>query len=336
MPGGALIRTAPRRITAAVAWLAAAGDMAGRARIRRTPRLAIAWLAVAIACLAAAGRAAASPAQDLERARQAFREHDYDSARKLATFLLYPDEKLALPADLVEAHVILGASDFETGHRAEAKLEFEKALQIQPDKALTDLLFSEGAIRLFDETKADIAARAERDARLREIADERERIRKYKESLVVVERRSFGVNFVPFGAGQFQNKQPVRGVLFAAGQGVTGGISVGIFLYLAGKYGFNATVPVADVPGARQLQQIEIGTGIAFYALYVWGVVDALRNYKPRVQIEGDDSLLPPLPPGQTPETKKRPARTSLLDRLHVAPMLAPDGAGIGLTWEND
>jgi tetratricopeptide (TPR) repeat protein len=294
-------------------------------------------IAVIVAATAAARDAGASPAQDLDRARQSFRQHDYDAAMKLATFLLYPDEKLALPVDLVEAHVILGASNFETGHRAEAKTEFEKALQIQSDKSLTDLLFSEGAIRLFDETKADIEARAERDAQLRKLADERERIRRYKESLVIVERRSFGVNFVPFGAGQFQNKQRVRGVLFAAGEGVTGGVSVGVFLYLAGKYGLNAQVPVLDGPGVRQLQQIEIGTGIAFFALYAVGVVESLLHYQPRVQIEGDDTLLPSLRdlPADKPK-KPAPKKTSVRHRLHVTPMIAPDRAGIGLSWEND
>jgi len=301
------------------------------------PHRPLTWGAVLVVIAAVAAAAAASPAQDLDRMRQAFRQHDHDAAMKLATFLLYPDEKLALPADLVEAHVILGASNFETGHRAEAKAEFEKALQIQPDKSLTDLLFSEGAIRLFDETKADIEARAERDAQLRKLADERERIRKYKESLVVVEQRSFGVNFVPFGAGQFQNKQRVRGVLFAAGEGLTGGISLGAFLYLAGKYGLNAQVPVLEGPGVRRLQQLEIGTGIAFFAIYAWGVVDSLLHYKPRVQIEGDDTLLPPLR-DVPPDKAKQPAprQTSALDRLHVTPLIAPGGAGIGLTWEND
>lgn len=289
-----------------------------------------------LVAIALAGVAHASPAQDLEHARQAFRQHDYDSAMKLATFLLYPDERLALPVDLVEAHVILGASNFETGHRTEAKTEFEKALQIQPDKSLTDLLFSEGAIRLFDETKADLEARAERDAQLRKLADERERIRRYKESLVVVEKRTFVVNFAPFGAGQFQNKQPVRGLLFAAGQGITGGVSAGVFLYLAGKYGLNAKVPLAEGPRVRSLQQLEIGTGVAFLAIYGWSIVDALLNYKPSVQIEGDDSLLPPLPDPDKPAKKPAPKKTSMLDRLHLRPMLAPDSAGIGLSWEND
>jgi hypothetical protein len=297
-------------------------------------------LAVAIAVVPPLP-AGASPRQDLEQARQSFRQHDYDSARKLATFLLYPDEKLAMPDDLVEAHVILGASNFETGHGAEAKLEFEKALQIQPEKSLTDLLFSEGAIRLFDHTKAEIVEREERDAQLRRLIDERERIRRYKESLVFVEKRSFIINFAPFGAGQFQNKQPTRGVLFAVGEGLTAGTSVTAFLYLAGKYGLNAKVPRLDGPGVRQLQQVEIGTGIAFFAIYAWGVVDSLLHYRPTVQIEGDDSLLPllrDLPSDKPPAPVKRgpPRKTSFLDHWRLGPLIARDTAGLGLTWEND
>lgn len=292
--------------------------------------------ALILVAIAVATDADASPAQDLDRARYSFRERDYESAMRLATYLLYPDEKLAAPADLVEAHVILGASNFETGHRIEARNEFEKALQIQPDKSLTDKLFSEGAIRLFDETKADILARAERDAQLRRLAEEQERIRKYRESLVFVEKRSFIINFAPFGAGQFQNKQPGRGILFAAGQGLTGGISVGVFLYLSGKYGLVAKVPVLDGPGVRQLQQLEIATGIAFFAIYAWGVVDALWHYKPTVQIEGD-SLPPSLRDLPQEKVKKPPPKkASLRDRLRLHPMVTGDGAGIGLTWEND
>jgi tetratricopeptide (TPR) repeat protein len=292
---------------------------------------------------AAATTAAASPRQELEQARQSFRQHDYNSARKLATYLLYPDEKLGMPDDLVEAHVILGASSFETGHNAEARNEFEKALQIQPDKSLTDLLFSEGAIRLFDQTKAEIQVREQRDSQLRALAEERERLDRYKKSLLVVEKRSFVINFAPFGAGQFQNKQLTRGLLFAAGQGVTGATSAGIFLYLAGKYGLTANIDRTESGRALRLQQIEVASGVAFYAVYAWSVVDALLNYKPSVRIEGDDSLLQQLrdlPPDKAkppaPSPAPPPPRKTLLDRLHVSPMISRDSAGIGLTLEND
>jgi tetratricopeptide (TPR) repeat protein len=283
-----------------------------------------------------ASPASASPAEDLDRARFSFREHDYESAMKLATYLLYPAEKLAAPADLVEAHVILGASSFETGHNAEARAEFEKALQIQPEKSLTDLLFSEGAVRLFDQTKADIVARDQRDAQLRALAEERKRLEEFRKSLVFVEKRSFVINFAPFGAGQFQNKQPTRGLLFALGQGITGATSAGVFLYLAGKYGLTANVPLEEGAGARQLQQIEIASGIAFFAIYAWGVVDALLHYRPSVQIEGDDSLLQQLhevPDKTRPPAPPPPTRKTFLDRLHVGPMISRDSVGIGLSW---
>jgi tetratricopeptide (TPR) repeat protein len=295
-------------------------------------------IALILVAATAAPTAAASPRQDLEQARQSFRQHDYNEARKLATFLLYPEPgKLAMPDDLVEAHVILGASSFETGHNAEARAEFEKALQIQPEKSLTDLLFSEGAVRLFDQTKADIVAREQRDAQLRALAEERKRLEDFEKSLVFVEKRSFVINFAPFGAGQFQNKQPARGLLFALGQGVTGGTSAGVFLYLAGKYGLTAQVPRDDSTGVRQLQQIEIASGIAFFAIYAWGVVDALLHYQPTVQIQGDDSLrqqLRALPPDKTrPPAPPLPTRKSFLDRVHVSPMISRDSVGIGLSW---
>src|SRR5262249_20893729 len=121
---------------------------------------------------------------------------------------------------------------------------------------------------------------------------------------------------------------------FAAGEGLTGALSVGIFVYLSGKYGLiNAPVPAAEVPGVRQLEQIEIGAGIAFFAIYTLVVDDSLVHYKPRVQNGGDHSQLP-VPP-DVPAAKPRPGKTSLLDRVRLAPIAVPGGAGIGLIWEN-
>jgi len=33
---------------------------------------------------------------------------------------------------------------------------------------------------------------------------------------------------------------------------------------------------------------------------------------------------------------KPAPRKTSMLDRLHLGPMITPNGAGIGLSWENE
>ncbi|MGE0869412.1 MAG: tetratricopeptide repeat protein [Kofleriaceae bacterium] len=301
--------------------------------MRRSLSMLVAQIA-AIAIVSSSATAFASPGQELDKARHHFRAKDCQSAFGPLRALLYPSEQLAQRNDLVEAHAMLGACFFDTGQREDARSEFEKVLQLQPDKTLSDLLFSSGSIKLFEETKSELVARAQRDAEIKKLAEDRERLRKYRESLVVYETHPYYVNFVPFGAGQFQNKERGKGLFFASTQVITGGASAGIFLYLATQYGLNAKVPLEDGPRVRRLQQIEIGTGIAFLGLYAWGVVDSLLRYKPRAQIQGDDSLLPP-DLRNIDKRRTKPKKTSLLDRIRVAPMITPSGVGIGLGLED-
>lgn len=287
-----------------------------------------ALIVVAIVCITAAAHA--TPTQDLDRARKSFRDKHYQSAIPVLNTLLYPDLQLARQEEAIEAQLMLGAAYYETGERDRAIREFEKVIQLEPDRSITTLFYSEGAVRLFEETKRTVQERMERDAQKKKLAEELERIRKYRESLIVVESRPYYVNFLPFGAGQFQNKQRTKGVLFATGQGLTLGASAGIFLYLAGTYGLVAKVPLDDGPRVRLLQQIEIGTGVAFLGIYAFGVVDALINYQPHARIQGADDLIEDLAP--SPPKKK----TALRDRLRLGPMITPTGVGIGLSLEND
>lgn len=279
-------------------------------------------------CLLTASTAAATPSEDLERARQSFRAGDFQSAQPLLSFLLYPTPRLARQDDLLEAHVLLGACGFETGDRELARREFEQALYLSAELNLEPLLFTAGAVRFFDDTKTALAERQRRNAEKRALAEERERLLRYRESLIVYEVRPFYVNFVPFGAGQFQNGNRTRGVLFATGQAVTFAASAGIWLYLVNQYGFNGRVPTEDAERARLLQQVEIGVGATFWALYGWSVVDALLHYKPRAQIQGDDSLLPE---DLRNLERRPPSTTKPQKRSWLGPAPVPGGVGISL-----
>lgn len=290
--------------------------------------------ALIILGLCFAATAHASPTDELDHARTSFRSHDYDSAIKTLTALLYPREQLALPNELIEAREMLGACDFEAGRSEEAKAEFEKALQLDPTTRLDPSFFSTGAQHVFDQTKSDLEARRAKEAEIRKLQEERERLRHILENIVVVEPRHYYINFLPFGAGQFQNGDQTKGYLLAAGEGLTLSGSFGIWIYLVGKYGVNCPhcVQTADASGVLHLQEAEIGLGAVAIGLYLYGVVDAVRNYKAQVQL--DKSALPPeLIRDLDKHHGNQP--TSFLHRIQIGPMATSDGVGIGIGWEN-
>lgn len=264
---------------------------------------------VAVAVVALAAPAEATPAQELERARELFRAGKFDDALRSLNYLLYPTPRLAQADDLVEAHVLLGVSAYETGDQKTARREFEEALFLDPTIVLDKLLFSENAIEYFESIRAEIEEREARDAETRRLAEELERLRQ----MVVLEKRPYYINYIPFGAGQFQNGKRGKGLFFAASQGVTGGVSAGIWLYLVGEYGLPGKVPPEDARTARRLQQIEIGAGVVCLGLMAWGIVDSLLDYEPYVRGRADKSLL---------------------DLPRPSAMLLPDGGGLSFTWE--
>ena len=190
-------------------------------------------------------------------------------------------------------------------------------------------MFSQGAVKLFDETKADIQRRAAEAAEKRKLAEKLRLIEEYEKNLVKVEVHSFALNFAPFGAGQYQNHQRRKWAFFAAGQGLTLAVSFGTWGYLVNKYGLTSThVPAKDVSSINRLEKIEVGAGIAFFALYAWSVVDGIWNYQPEVRIKGP--ALSPLLEEELQRQRPKPVKSS----LHLVPMLTPESLGIGLSWE--
>lgn len=290
--------------------------------------------AIVIATIAIASLAHATPRQELDLGVRNFRSRDWQSAIRVINPLLYPRIQFASPDDVIEARLLLGAAEFEAGNKERAIEEFTKVILQDPERELTPLMFSDAAIRLYDRTKDDLKVRLEHEAEKKRLAEAAARLELYRKSLRVYEARPFGFNFLPFGLAQFTQDRLGMGTIMAIGQSSTFIASIGIFGYLVGTYGFESNaVKLTDANRVLLLQRIEIGTGIAFFGLYAFGVYDAIRHHKSRQLVQGDDSLIPPeiLNP-----TKTRPAgKTSLLDRMRLAPMVTPDSVGIGIGWEN-
>ena len=301
---------------------------------------------IALAAIAATAHAApndepqrprSSPSDDLDKAREAYRNGQYSAALPLFNALLYPPPpRLASPRELTDAYLALGVCRFETGDASGAKREFEQALALDPASAIDPLIVSDQNVRqAFNETKLDMRARERDEAE----AKHRAELRQIRNGMVGVEPHSLVIALLPFGLGQFQNNQPVKGTVFAAAEGVTFATSLGLWYYLVNEYGIRSThVPLSDGNDVRHLQQVEIGSGIAFFGLWVWSAIDAYRHYKASTQVELDESLLPPELRDldrPKPKPKKPPPVTPTSILEHLTPIVTSSGVGIGLGWEN-
>lgn len=297
-------------------------------------------LAGALAIVAAAAAIAqASPAQELNAARDAFAKRDYVTAYPVLNALVHPRERLARADDLVEAYAMLGSCLVELGRTDEAIPEFTHALRLQPERQLTTGFYQDPEIKVFDDTKAKIAAENKAIEDAKKLAALADTVARIESSQTFIEVHPYSRNFVPFGAGQFQNHMPIRGVLFAASEALTLGTSVGTWYYLVNRYGFNAkidrTTQTSTFHTVQRLEQIEIASGIAFFALYAGGVIDSLLHYQPRQRLEFDESLLSPEQRKLLDEVRKKKPAAPPKTSFHLVPMLGDGVAGIGLGWEN-
>jgi tetratricopeptide (TPR) repeat protein len=272
--------------------------------------------------------ASAAPSDELERARDAFQRGDYPTAIPLLTYLLYPSPRLSERAELAEAHLLLGVAHFESHNLEDARVEFDRALAQDQDLRLDPLLFSAEAVTSFEERQEQFKKRAEIDAEIRRLAEQREALRQ----AFVIERRPYYINFVPFGAGQFQNNQNGKGLFFSVSQGITGATSLAIFGYHAIKYDFNGKVPRDDAAGVRRLQQVQVAAGLACLGLMAWGIIDSLMNHEPTTQLTADEILGPHKRGRRQRAPRQRGPREP--SSLRLLPVPNPGGAGLSLSFD--
>ena len=160
--------------------------------------------------------------------------------------LLYPEVLLDSEGEVVQAHRMLGVAYLFENQTDEARREFRKLLELRPDYRFDPLLDPQRVVDFFNgivkEEEGAIAAiearRRQRDAELA-ARRQREAARLYPQAApaVVYERRSYMVNFFPFGAGQFQNGERGKGMFFLGSEAALGAISLGAFATNLALYG---------------------------------------------------------------------------------------------------
>ncbi len=283
-----------------------------------------------------------APNEDLQRGKNAYDRGEFARAVEIVRPLLYPEMRLQTEGQIVQAHRILGVSYLFERQQADAEREFRKLLQLVPDYHFDPLLDPPEVVDFFNNVRkgyeaelADLEARrkAMEQARLRD----KEECEKARAGPTVIEKRvgrnSFVVNFVPFGAGQFQNGQRKKGWAFLVGETVLGAVSVGAFATNLAVFGFRPqrscrydvgstacpadAIDHTDENRSRWLTRVQVASGAMFFGAVAWGILDAIYFYKPETQL----SLADP------------PRHPTAIGTLRLAPAVMDRAIGPGLSF---
>ncbi|MBN1207948.1 MAG: tetratricopeptide repeat protein [Myxococcaceae bacterium] len=267
---------------------------------------------------------------------------------------------------LVDVHELAGLAAFNLQRLSDAERHFSALLRLDPDHSLDPFVVPPPAVTYFDKLKERMDSELDflrqerrlRQERVRVEAERRERERLAAEeqrrraealarqvTIRTVEKRNFLVNFVPFGAGQFQQGRNSLGVIFAASEGAlavtsviayfayealfeTDSIEIDDVLTETGK----AIITVRYIPTSRERQAnvwrlLKIGSAAGFYTVYSLGVADALYHHE-------DQVVTTTIEERPTPAPRAAPARGSGPSaQLRLFPTSGGLGAGLTLTF---
>ncbi|RMG12624.1 MAG: tetratricopeptide repeat protein [Deltaproteobacteria bacterium] len=321
----------------------------------------------------AAPALAAETRGDLQRALDRFDYGNYEDAARLVEKLL-AEGRLVEEGDLIEAYRILGLSYYYLKRREKARSAFVRLLSLEPDYRLDPFFHPPKIVEFFDQVRAENESllapirerkkRIEAERRLQEEARRRlleEEARRAKAAEVeaeqaarrtvverTVRRREYLLNWLPFGAGQFQNDEPVKGAVLAAAQAATGLASVVGFAVAGGLRECERRPVPKGSPGepqqftvvcgvapqnlnlAQTMDRVKWIAGGMFWGLVVYGIVDAHLHYRPTAvlgEVRREEGLGPAPEPG--PSAASPPAA-----RLSIQPQVTGDGAGALLSLE--
>jgi len=306
---------------------------------RLAVRKALVWLVAAWAALivsSSTGEAGADPASDLEKAHSAYVAHKYDDAEKRLRALLDPQTgTLTDPDAVADARMYLGAVLVAEGKKDLAAEVFEQLLLERPDYQPDPLRVAlQGIDALIDaRTKLRDRLEAIQAEKVRKAQEERARveesrrraaerqalIEKLASEEVVIERNSRWMALVPFGVGQFQNRQAALGWMFLSSELVfAAGSVVGAAASLYNVERENASVALHITTTAMQYEsraESAFVVGDVFAAAFAFAAIAGIVHAELTFVPEFVEMRSRPLPP------------------VSVFPVVAPGGAGLGGTF---
>ena len=250
---------------------------------------------------------------ELKRAKDRFEFGAYaDCAGTLRQYLA-KDPPLA-DDQAVDAYRMLGISEYHLGDLPQARAAFVNLLSFDPEFALDPFLVPPPIVDFFDKVKKEhepaLAPLRQRRLELREqqrLADEARRLLLADEQarsgpatkVVRVQERVYHFNWLPLGAGQFQNGDRAKGTAILAGEVVTGLVNLGAIFVHNQLANDRSRLCTSSQPGCsrppytdsdRQLfstiDAVKYTSAALFWGIYGYGVWDAHRHFVAVVETE--------------------------------------------------
>ena len=284
---------------------------------RRLLRLVVVVAAFAIMILA--GRTASAQGRvDVEKARAAYLARNYAEAEDRLRALVDPKTGLKELSLLSQARMYLGAVLLAQGKRDPAVEVFEKMILEDPSFEPDPLSFPGDVINTFFDVRAQLQekirqaaqASARLEAERRAKAEEERRkqeawlakVKQLASEEKITVRNNRLVAFLPFGAGQFQNGDPVLGWTFLVTEAVLvvgTAITVPMYAYHRGRAEDLASANDSRTAQLYQdradnIRTVNLSFVGAFAALAITGVVQANLAFVPE-KVETKTRELPPL-----------------------------------------
>jgi hypothetical protein len=244
------------------------------------------------------------PQAAVSEARSDFEAGNYGEAVETLGPWLEPIPQIEDTALRKQAHELFAVNLYFQSRKAQdkqrrsflvkqARKHFLELLRLDAEHELDPLIYPESVIGLLDKVRQ--ANRDELEALKRVKAGETSGSGGPNSTIYIeriVERPVYALNFVPFGAGQFQNGDTVKGGLFAGGQTVAIGINLTSFVIIEHLRNPDGRFSQENFQTAGRLQNAQYGALIGFGVLYIASVIDALYNYKARkvIRTKGLDS----------------------------------------------
>ncbi len=214
-----------------------------------------------------------------------------------------------------EALALIGVSSLILGDESRAGRVFLDLLRLDPDFRLNPVLYPPAIIdfveRIREENQEELQAILMKNGQEEPVEPEEP-----PPAVQIVEKHPYYINFIPFGAGQFQNDQDAKGALFLSAEIVTLGVNVTSFFVARSLEGSDGKYSASNARQARDWTIAQYSALGAFVLLAVGGVIDAALNWKPEVTLE---------PSVQTETTAKSSVSTS--------PILQFDATGASIRF---